>query len=103
MIFLFRWLLFRLRFMSGISKLVMNDPSCLNMAVLLYYFETQPIPHFGAWYFHNPPDPVLIIATVAVDSFLTALLENSPTVTGLLKTNPFADKAPEMLRVRVWH
>ncbi len=66
MIFLFRWLLFRLRFMSGISKLVMNDPSWLNMTALLYYFETQPIPHVGAWYFHNLPDIVLIIATVAV-------------------------------------
>jgi lipase maturation factor 1 len=37
------------------------------------------------------------------DSFLTALLENSPSVTGLLKTNPFSGHPPEMLRVRVWH
>ncbi len=66
MIFLFRWLLFRLRFMSGISKLVMNDPSWLGMTALLYYFETQPLPHVGAWYFHNLPEIVLITATVAV-------------------------------------
>ncbi len=66
MIFLFRWLLFRLRFMSGISKLVMNDPSWLGMTALLYYFETQPLPHAGAWYFHNLPEIVLIAATVAV-------------------------------------
>lgn len=66
LIFLFRWLLFRLRFMSGISKLVMNDPSWLGMTALLYYFETQPLPHFGAWYFHNLPEIILIIATVAV-------------------------------------
>jgi lipase maturation factor 1 len=66
MVFLFRWLLFRLRFMSGISKLVMNDPSWLGMTALLYYFETQPLPHVGAWYFHNLPEIVLIAATVAV-------------------------------------
>ncbi len=66
LIFLFRWLLFRLRFMSGISKLVMGDPSWLGMTALIYYFETQPLPHVGAWYFHNLPQNVLIAATVLV-------------------------------------
>ena len=66
MIFLFRWLLFRLRFMSGISKLAMGDSSWLGMTALLYYFETQPLPHLGAWYFHNLPEIVLIAATVLV-------------------------------------
>ena len=66
MIFLFRWLLFRLRFMSGISKLAMGDPSWLGMTALLYYFETQPLPHVGAWYFHNLPQILLISATVLV-------------------------------------
>ncbi len=66
MIFLFRWLLFRLRFMSGISKLVMGDPAWLGMTALIYYFETQPLPHVGAWYFHNLPEIVLIAATVMV-------------------------------------
>lgn len=66
MIFLFRWLLFRLRFMSGISKLVTGDPAWLGMTALLYYFETQPLPHVGAWYFHNLPAGLLIAATVIV-------------------------------------
>lgn len=66
LIFLFRWLLFRLRFMSGISKLVMGDPSWLGMTALIYYFETQPLPHVGAWYFHNLPHILLIAATVLV-------------------------------------
>ncbi len=66
MIFLFRWLLFRLRFMSGISKFAMGDPSWLGMTALIYYFETQPLPHFGAWYFHNLPELILIMATVLV-------------------------------------
>lgn len=63
LVFLFRWLLFRLRFMSGISKLVMGDPSWLGMTALIYYFETQPLAHGGAWYFHNLPQWVLIVAT----------------------------------------
>lgn len=66
LIFLFRWLLFRLRFMSGISKLAMGDPSWLGMTALIFYFETQPLPHVGAWYFHNLPQIVLITATVMV-------------------------------------
>ncbi len=66
MIFLFRWLLFRLRFMSGISKLLMGDTSWLGMTALIYYFETQPLPHVGAWYFHNLPEVLLIAATVLV-------------------------------------
>jgi len=66
MIFLFRWLLFRLRFMSGISKLVTADPSWLGLTALVYYFETQPLPHVGAWYFHNLPESLLIAATVLV-------------------------------------
>lgn len=66
MIFLFRWLLFRLRFMSGISKLVMGDPAWLGMTALIYYFETQPLPPVGAWYFHNLPTSLLIGATIAV-------------------------------------
>ncbi len=66
LVFLFRWLLFRLRFMSGISKIAMGDPSWLGMTALVYYFETQPLPPVGAWYFHNLPETLLIAATVAV-------------------------------------
>ena len=43
-IFLYHWLLFRLRFMSGMSKLLSDDPSWANLTTLNYYFETQPLP-----------------------------------------------------------
>ncbi|MCW9012182.1 MAG: lipase maturation factor family protein [Gammaproteobacteria bacterium] len=59
LIFLFHWLLFRLRFMSGLSKLASGDPSWSNLTTLKYYFETQPLPHIGAWYFHQLPDWLL--------------------------------------------
>ena len=36
------------------------------------------------------------------ESFLYALLDNSPTVTALLRDNPFQDEAPRYIRVLAW-
>lgn len=58
-IFLYYWLLFRLRFLSGASKLLSGDPSWSGLTALQYYFETQPLPHVGAWYAHHLPDWIL--------------------------------------------
>ena len=58
-IWLFRWLLFRLRFLSGLSKLVSQDPTWAGFTALNHYFETQPLPHIGAWYAHQLPEWVL--------------------------------------------
>ncbi|MET0100198.1 MAG: lipase maturation factor family protein [Sedimenticola sp.] len=65
-IWLFRWLLFRLRFLSGISKLVTQDPTWSGFTALGYYFETQPLPHIGAWYAHQLPEWVLRTGVGAV-------------------------------------
>ena len=72
LIFLFHWLLFRLRFMSGISKLASGDPAWSGLTTLETYFETQPLPHVGAWYFHQLPDSLLKAGTVFV--FFTELI-----------------------------
>ena len=66
LLFLFHWLLFRLRFMSGVSKITSGDPSWANLTTLNYYFETQPLPHAGAWYFHQLPEWVLQSGVVLV-------------------------------------
>ena len=58
-VWLFRWLLFRLRFLSGASKLMSGDPSWSGFSALNVYFETQPLPHWGAWYAHQLPDWLL--------------------------------------------
>ncbi len=58
-VWLYRVLLFRLRFLSGISKLIGGDPSWSGLTALLYYFETQPLPHLGSWYAHHLPPPLL--------------------------------------------
>ncbi len=62
-VWLFRWLLFRLRFLSGISKLLSADPVWRGLSALDYYFETQPLPHAGAWYAHQLPDWLLRLGT----------------------------------------
>jgi hypothetical protein len=45
--------------MSGVAKLASGDPSWLNLKTLDYYFETQPLPHFGAWFAHQLPEALL--------------------------------------------
>lgn len=62
-VWLFRWLLFRLRFESGISKLLSGDPGWRGLTALNHYFETQPLPHPGAWYAHQLPDWLLRVGT----------------------------------------
>jgi len=63
---LFHWLLFRLRFLSGISKLFSSDPSWSSLTTLNYYFETQPLPHVGSWYAHQLPEWLLQAGTLLV-------------------------------------
>jgi hypothetical protein len=62
-ILLFRWLLFRLRFMSGISKLSVGDPAWANGTALDSYFEVQPLPNPIAWYMHQLPEWLLHFGT----------------------------------------
>src|SRR5213592_4568491 len=49
-----RWLVwalvFRLMFLSGITKLVSGDPTWLHLTALDYHFWTQPLPPWPAWY-----------------------------------------------------
>ena len=63
LVFLFHWLLFRLRFLSGLSKLLSDDPTWSSLTTLKYYFETQPLPHIGAWYAHQLPEWLLKTGT----------------------------------------
>ncbi len=58
-VLLYHWLLFRLRFLSGFSKLASGDPSWSGFTTLNYYFETQPLPHVGSWYAHQLPESLL--------------------------------------------
>ena len=63
-ILLFRWLLFRLRFSSGLSKLTSQDPTWANLTALDYYFEVQPLPTPLAWWAHQLPEWLLRSGTL---------------------------------------
>lgn len=55
-LWLYRWLLFRLMFESGMVKILSGDSSWRNMTALDYHFETQPLPNFFSYYFHHFPE-----------------------------------------------
>lgn len=64
-IWLFYWLLFRLRFMSGLAKLTVGDPSWRALTALDYYFQVQPLPGPLAWYAQQLPEWLLRFGTGA--------------------------------------
>jgi len=54
LIWLFRWVLFRVIFGAGMIKL-RGDPCWQDLSCLDYHFETQPMPNPLSWYFHWLP------------------------------------------------
>jgi hypothetical protein len=54
--FLLRWLVFRVEFGAGLIKL-RGDECWRNLTCLQYHHETQPMPNAMSWYFHNLPAP----------------------------------------------
>jgi lipase maturation factor 1 len=54
-IWLFRFLLFRLMFMSGVAKLASGDPTWSNLTALDFHYWTQPLPTPLAWFADQLP------------------------------------------------
>jgi lipase maturation factor 1 len=54
-VWLFRWLLFRLMFASGLTKLTSGDPTWRRLTALEYHYETQPLPTWIGYYAHHLP------------------------------------------------
>jgi len=55
-LWLYRWLVFRLMFLSGMVKLHGGDPNTWReLTALDYHYWTQPLPHVGSWYVHHFP------------------------------------------------
>lgn len=54
-IFLYRFLAFRLMFMSGVLKIAGGDLTWRNLTALAYHYETQPLPAPPAFYFFRAP------------------------------------------------
>jgi lipase maturation factor 1 len=82
---LFRLLLFRLMFSSGVVKLASGDPTWRSLTALRYHYETQPLPTRAAWYFHQLPGGLQDMSTLLM-FFIELLL-------------PFLIFGPKHLRV----
>jgi lipase maturation factor 1 len=63
---LYRWLVFRLYFLSGYVKLGSHDPTWANFTALKYHYHTQPLPTIFAWYADKLPDWFQRASTAAV-------------------------------------
>ena len=53
--FLLVFLLFKLMFLSGVTKVLSGDPTWRQGTALDFHFETQPLPPWTAWYAHHWP------------------------------------------------
>jgi hypothetical protein len=72
-VWLYRWLLFRLMFGSGVVKLRSGDPTWRSLTALDYHFETQPLPTWIGYYVHHLP-PSLHRTSTAVLFVIELLL-----------------------------
>lgn len=54
-VWLIRWLVFRLMFLSGVVKLASGDPTWRAWEAMAYHYETQPLPTWTSWYLHQMP------------------------------------------------
>lgn len=58
MVWLLRWVLFRVMFGAALIKL-RGDPCWRDLTCLDYHFETQPLPNPLSWYFNQLPHLIL--------------------------------------------
>ncbi|MFC8919198.1 lipase maturation factor family protein [Streptomyces sp. NPDC047821] len=63
-LFLLRWLLFRVEFGAGLIKL-RGDACWRDLTCLYYHHETQPMPGPLSWFFHHLPRPLHRVETAA--------------------------------------
>jgi predicted DCC family thiol-disulfide oxidoreductase YuxK len=63
-IWLYRWLLFRLMLMSGLAKLASNDITWRNLTALQFHYWTQPLPTPLAWHMAQMPLWFMQISTI---------------------------------------
>lgn len=54
-LWLLRFLLFKLMFSSGCVKWTSGDPSWRNLTALTFHYQTQPLPTWIAWYANQSP------------------------------------------------
>jgi lipase maturation factor 1 len=63
---MFRWLCFRLYFLSGAVKLLSGDAAWRNLTALNFHYHTQPLPTVLAWYAEKLPQSLQRVSTLGV-------------------------------------
>lgn len=95
-LWLMRWLLFRVEFGAGLIKL-RGDPCWRNLTCLDYHHETQPMPGPLSWFFHHLPKPLHRIE-VAGNHFTQLVVPF-----GLFAPQPVAEVAAAIILVtQLW-
>ncbi|HEU4402112.1 MAG TPA: lipase maturation factor family protein, partial [Candidatus Polarisedimenticolia bacterium] len=54
-VFLLRWVLFRLLFESALAKILYGREDWLTLRGMTYYYETAPLPSWGGWLVQQQP------------------------------------------------
>ncbi|WP_426744577.1 lipase maturation factor family protein [Myxococcus faecalis] len=72
-VFLFRLLVFRLYFGSGLSKWQSGDRTWRELTACRHYYETAPLPTRGGWSAHHLPVSLQRVSTAAVLALEVAL------------------------------
>ncbi|HEX4802239.1 MAG TPA: lipase maturation factor family protein, partial [Myxococcaceae bacterium] len=65
-LWLLRWLLFRLMFLSGAVKLASGDSAWRNLSALRFHYWTQPLPTWTSYYANLLPDAVQVASAVVM-------------------------------------
>jgi hypothetical protein len=95
-LWLLRWLVFRLEFGAGLIKL-RGDSCWRNLTCLYYHHETQPMPNPFSWYFHRLPGRLHRVE-VAANHFAQLIVPF-----GLFAPQPVADVAGAIIIVtQLW-
>jgi hypothetical protein len=95
-LWLLRWLLFRLEFGAGLIKL-RGDRCWRDLTCLYHHHETQPMPGPLSWYFHRLPKPLHRVEVAA--NHVTQLV----VPFGLFTPQPYAGVAACVIIVtQVW-
>ncbi|MBI3558545.1 MAG: lipase maturation factor family protein [Deltaproteobacteria bacterium] len=71
-IWLYRWVLFRVMFGAGLIKL-RGDSCWWDLSCMQYHYETQPLPNPMSWYFHQLP-PLVHKASVVFTHFVEVVV-----------------------------
>ena len=91
-LFLFRWLAFRVEFGAGLIKL-RGDRCWRDLTCMDFHHETQPMPNPLSWVFHKLPRPLHRIETIG--NFVAQLV----LPFGLFLPQPFATVAAVLMVV----